>query len=109
MSDQELRNKNQEWIGRIPSDWSFVKIREHFIERNTKVDDVSFPPLSVSMGGVVDQMENVSKSDDGGNRKLVKKDDFVINSRSDRKGSSGISPRDGSVSLINIVLKPIKY
>ena len=98
--------KNKEWIGRIPSDWDFVKIKEHFVERNTKVDDISFPPLSVSMGGVVDQMENVSKSDNSENRKLVKKNDFVINSRSDRKGSSGISPRDGSVSLINIVLKP---
>lgn len=98
--------KNKEWIGRIPSDWDFVKIKEHFVERNTKVDDISFPPLSVSMGGVVDQMENVSKSDNSEDRKLVKKNDFVINSRSDRKGSSGISPRDGSVSLINIVLKP---
>jgi len=98
--------KNKEWIGRIPSDWDFVKIKEHFVERNTKVDDISFPPLSVSMGGVVDQIENVSKSDNSENRKLVKKNDFVINSRSDRKGSSGISPRDGSVSLINIVLKP---
>ncbi|MEI2735392.1 MAG: hypothetical protein V9G24_11685 [Rhodoblastus sp.] len=32
--------------------------------------------------------------------------DFVINSRSDRKGSSGLSDRDGSVSLINTVLCP---
>ena len=106
MNHQEPIIKNKEWIGRIPSDWDFVKIKEHFDERNTKVDDISFPPLSVSMGGVVDQMENVSKSDNSENRKLVKKNDFVINSRSDRKGSSGISPRDGSVSLINIVLKP---
>ena len=106
MNHEEPIIKNKEWIGRIPSDWDFVKIKEHFIERNTKVDDISFPPLSVSMGGVVDQMENVSKSDNSENRKLVKKNDFVINSRSDRKGSSGISPRDGSVSLINIVLKP---
>ena len=106
MNHEEPIIKNKEWIGRIPSDWNFVKIKEHFVERNTKVDDISFPPLSVSMGGVVDQMENVSKSDNSENRKLVKKNDFVINSRSDRKGSSGISPRDGSVSLINIVLKP---
>ena len=106
MNIEEFRDQNEEWIGDIPSDWSLVKIKNHFVERNVKVDDVSFPPLSVTMGGVVDQMENVSKSDDSGNRKLVKKDDFVINSRSDRKGSSGISPRDGSVSLINIVLKP---
>ena len=33
------------------------------------------------------------------------KDDFVINSRSDRKQSCGLSEYDGSVSLINIVLK----
>lgn len=34
--------------------------------------------------------------------------DFVINSRSDRKGSCGVSELDGSVSLINIVLTPRK-
>ena len=51
-------------------------------------------------------MENVAKSNDSDNRKLVKENDFVINSRSDRKGSSGVSSFDGSVSLINIVLKP---
>jgi type I restriction enzyme S subunit len=58
------------------------------------------------MNGIVDQLSDVAKSNDNDNRKLVKKDDFVINSRSDRKGSSGIAPRDGSVSLINIVLAP---
>ncbi len=30
----------------------------------------------------------------------------MINSRSDRRGSSGIATQDGSVSVINIVLKP---
>lgn len=35
---------------------------------------------------------------------MVLKDDFVINSRSDRKQSCGVSPLDGSVSLINTVL-----
>ena len=39
-------------------------------------------------------------------RKLVLKGDFVINSRSDRRGSCGISNLDGSVSLINIVIEP---
>ena len=32
--------------------------------------------------------------------------DFVINSRSDRRGSCGISVYEGSVSLINTVLMP---
>ena len=69
-----------------------------FVERTEKVDDVNYPPLSVTMLGVVDQLSDVAKSDDSGNRKLVRRNDFVINSRSDRKGSSGIAPRDGSVS-----------
>jgi len=58
------------------------------------------------MQGIVPQLENAAKTDAGDNRKLVLKDDFVINSRSDRKGSSGVSPYDGSVSLISIVMEP---
>lgn len=53
-------------------------------------------------------MGKCCKTNDGDNRKLAKKGDFVINSRSDRKGSSGIAKQDGSVSLINIVLQPKK-
>lgn len=34
------------------------------------------------------------------------KGDFVINSRSDRRGSCGIAKQNGSVSLINTVLIP---
>jgi type I restriction enzyme, S subunit len=95
-----------EWIGKIPSSWELSRVGKFFTERSEKVDDVTYPPLSVTMNGIVDQLSDVSKSNDNDNRKLVKKDDFVINSRSDRKGSSGIAPRDGSVSLINIVLAP---
>ena len=95
-----------EWIGKIPSSWELSRVGKFFTERSEKVDDVTYPPLSVTMNGIVDQLSDVAKSNDNGNRKLVKKDDFVINSRSDRKGSSGIAPRDGSVSLINIVLAP---
>ena len=95
-----------EWIGEIPSSWELSRVGKFFTERSEKVDDVTYPPLSVTMNGIVDQLSDVAKSNDNDNRKLVKKDDFVINSRSDRKGSSGIAPRDGSVSLINIVLAP---
>ena len=95
-----------EWIGKIPSSWELSRVGKYFTERSEKVDDVTYPPLSVTMNGIVDQLSDVAKSNDNDNRKLVKKDDFVINSRSDRKGSSGIAPRDGSVSLINIVLAP---
>ena len=95
-----------EWIGKIPSSWELARSGKFFTERSEKVDDVTYPPLSVTMNGIVDQLSGVAQSNDNDNRKLVKKDDFVINSRSDRKGSSGIAPRDGSVSLINIVLAP---
>ena len=103
---EEYQETVQEWIGRIPNHWRLSRAGKFFTERTKKVDDITYPPLSVTMSGVVDQLSDVAKSDDNENRKLVKKNDFVINSRSDRKGSSGIAPRDGSVSLINIVLEP---
>ena len=94
------------WLKEIPEHWDIKKIRNYFTERKCKVSDKDYPALSVSKHGVVPQLETACKTDYGDNRKLVKEGDFVINSRSDRKGSSGISPADGSVSLINIVLEP---
>lgn len=52
-------------------------------------------------------METAAKTNAHDDRKLVRKGDFAINSRSDRRGSCGISEYDGSVSLINTVLYPI--
>jgi len=63
-------------------------------------------PLSVTKFGVTKQLDTAVKSKDSDNRKKVLKGDFVINSRSDRRGSSGFSEYDGSVSLINIILCP---
>jgi type I restriction enzyme, S subunit len=94
------------WIGEIPSDWELKRLATVFDERKQKVSDKEFPPLSVTKNGVLPQLDSAAKSDDGDNRKGVRQGDFVINSRSDRKGSSGIAKQDGSVSLINIVLKP---
>lgn len=102
-----MKDSGVEWIGMIPCEWKIIKVGSIFACRNEKVSDVDFAPLSVSRGGVVPQMENVAKSDAGDNRKLVLKNDFVINSRSDRKQSCGVSPLDGSVSLINTVLYPV--
>lgn len=96
-----------DWIKKIPVHWDFKFVKEIFIERKTKVSDKIYPPLSVSKAGVVPQLETAAKSDNGDNRKLVKVGDFVINSRSDRKGSSGISDYEGSVSLIYTVLQPV--
>ena len=80
--------------------WSFVS------QRKEKVSDEDFAPLSVTKNGILPQLSNAAKSNDGDNRKLVRTGDFVINSRSDRKGSCGVSSFNGSVSLINIVLTP---
>ena len=92
-----MKNSGIEWIGEIPDSWELIKIGSIFGCRNEKVSDKEFAPLSVSKSGIVPQMENVAKSDAGDNRKLVLKNDFVINSRSDRKQSCGVSFLDGSV------------
>ena len=64
-------------------------------------------PLSVTMNGIVPQLETAAKTNAHDDRKLVRKGDFAINSRSDRRGSCGISEYDGSVSLINTLLAPL--
>ena len=101
---REMKNSNSDWIGSIPENWELLTVGSLFKVRNEKVNDTDYPPLSVSKGGIVPQMENVAKTNATDNRKMVLKDDFVINSRSDRKQSCGVSPLDGSVSLINTVL-----
>ncbi|WP_096013995.1 restriction endonuclease subunit S [Campylobacter lanienae] len=108
MSKQNIEFKDSgiPWIGQIPKHWEVTKINHLYSQRNQKVSDKDFEPLSVTKKGILPQLENAAKTDNGDNRKLVKIGDFVINSRSDRRGSCGISSFDGSVSLINIVLKP---
>ena len=104
----EYKDSGVKWLGEIPSHWEVKRLGSFFYERKEKVSDQIFAPLSVTKQGIFPQLDNVAKTNDGDNRKLVKEGDFVINSRSDRKGSSGVSELDGSVSLINIVLQPRK-
>jgi type I restriction enzyme S subunit len=94
------------WLGQVPEHWDVKRIGYYFIERREKVSDKDFPALSVTKNGIVPQLDTAAKSDDGDNRKKVCRGDFVINSRSDRKGSSGASELDGSVSLICTVMRP---
>lgn len=103
---REMKHSGVQWIGDIPKDWDIDTIGNLYTLRNEKVSDKDYPPLSVSKMGVVPQLETAAKTDDGDNRKLVKVGDFAINSRSDRRGSCGISAYDGSVSLINTVITP---
>lgn len=102
--DYEMKDSGIEWIGKIPNRWNVSRIGQEFNVRNEKVSDKEFPPLSVTKQGILPQLENVAKTDNTDNRKKVCKGDFVINSRSDRKGSCGVSQYNGSVSLICNVL-----
>ncbi|MGB0723241.1 MAG: type I restriction endonuclease subunit S [Gammaproteobacteria bacterium] len=97
---------SQGWLGEVPEHWELVRLGGYFDERREKVSDTDFQALSVTKGGVVPQLETAAKTDAGDNRKKVCVGDFVINSRSDRKGSSGLSTLEGSVSLISTVLEP---
>lgn len=103
---RKMRDSGIDWIGTIPQNWQLSKIGSLYTQRNEKVSDKDYQPLSVTMQGILPQLATAAKTDDGDNRKLVRVGDFAINSRSDRRGSCGISPLDGSVSLINIILTP---
>ena len=103
---RKMRDSGVEWIGEVPEGWEVNLIGTFYSQRSEKVSDTDYAPLSVTMKGVLPQLATVAKTDDGDNRKLVKKGDFAINSRSDRRGSCGISEYDGSVSLINTILMP---
>lgn len=103
---RKMKNSGIEWIGEIPESWEIGQIGHLYDERKEKVSDRDYPPLSVTMKGIVPQLSTAAKTDAHDDRKLVKKGDFAINSRSDRRGSCGISAYDGSVSLINTILCP---
>lgn len=102
----QMKASGVDWIGLVPEHWEIQRIGTAFEERSEKVNDTDYPPLSVSMAGIVPQMDSVAKTDNNDNRKRVAIGDYVINSRSDRRGASGISTYDGSVSVISIVLSP---
>lgn len=103
---REMKASGVQWLGMIPKSWDLDKIASLYSERTTKVSDKEYPALSVTKQGIVPQLESAAKTDNGDNRKLIKKNDFIINSRSDRRGSCGISEYEGSCSLINTVLAP---
>ena len=103
---RKMKDSGIEWIGEIPEGWEVGRIGQLYSERRTKVSDKNYPPLSVTMKGILPQLSTAAKTDAHDDRKLVCKGDFAINSRSDRRGSCGISEQDGSISLINTVLQP---
>ena len=102
-----MKDSGIEWLRELPDSWKLSRIGNVYELRNTKVSDKDYPPLSVTNKGIVPQLETAAKTNAHDDRKLVKKGDFAINSRSDRRGSCGISSYEGSVSLINTVLAPL--
>ena len=103
---RKMKDSGIEWLGEVPEGWSVDRIASLYTHRNEKVSDRDYAPLSVTMKGILPQLETAAKTDDGDNRKRVCKGDFAINSRSDRRGACGISSYEGSVSLINTILSP---
>ncbi|HUM84766.1 MAG TPA: restriction endonuclease subunit S [Lachnospiraceae bacterium] len=103
---RKMKDSETTWLADIPSDWEITRIASLYSLRNQKVSDTEYEPLSVTNKGIMPQLETAAKSNAHDDRKLVKKGDFAINSRSDRRGSCGISDYDGSVSLINTILAP---
>ncbi len=106
-SYEKYKDSGAPWLEHVPKHWEVLRLGSQFVERKQKVSDKDFAPLSVTKKGILPQLDTAAKSNDGDNRKKVCSGDFVINSRSDRKGSSGVSPHTGSVSLINTVLSSI--
>lgn len=104
---REMKDSLEQWLGKLPESWGLLRIASLYKIRNIKVSDKDYMPLSVTMNGIVPQLETAAKTNAHDDRKLVRKGDFAINSRSDRRGSCGISEYDGSVSLINTILAPL--
>lgn len=101
----KYKNTGVDWIKTIPYDWTQDKIASLFNFPNDKVNDVDFEPLSVTYGGVKKQVEHAAKTDNGSNRKLLKKGDIAFNGRSDRMGACGVSEYTGSISVVYHVLR----
>lgn len=81
-----------------------VNIGSVMHEVSESVDAKEFTPLSVGNNGVTAQLEGVAKPATTAGRKLLRKGQLAINSRSDRRGAAGVSDYTGSVSVVNTVI-----
>lgn len=103
-----INTSDTTWLGELPSSWDTIELGQVYEERNIKTKEAGYDPLSVTMNGIVPQLSSAVKAAEGSDRKLILTGDYVINSRSDRKGACGVSPSDGTCSVINIVITPRK-
>ena len=73
MSNIAIDDSKIPWLGVIPKTWSLTTISAFYELRNEKVSDKDYPPLSVTMNGIVPRLDSAAKTDNGDNRKLVRK------------------------------------
>lgn len=103
---------HQTWIGKLPDDWTIASLRDVLTQRKElNVNREQKNILSVTNDrGVI----NYKDKGDIGNKasedieryKKVYKGDIVANSMNVIIGSVGISPEDGALSPVYIVMKP---
>ena len=110
---QSYKPSGVEWIGEIPEGWNVKKLKELFVNRNEKNEDLCEDFLSLTKDrGVIPYSEkgNVGNktSEDIGKYKKVYPEDIVVNPMNIIIGSVGISKYNGVLSNVYIVLKPTK-
>lgn len=86
--------------------FSLMQVGTIFRNVSEKVDPHLYEPLSVGKLGVTPQIEGVAQQQGDGEKKLVRPGQIAMNSRSDRRGASGLSEYEGVVSVVYTVLQP---
>lgn len=61
MSNIAIDDSKIPWLGVIPKTWSLTTISAFYELRNEKVSDKDYPPLSVTMNGIVPRLDSAAK------------------------------------------------
>ena len=110
MQNMKINDKNQEWIGNIPKNWTFKKIKYVLAQRNEKnIPIKSKDILSLTAKQVVIPY---TEKEGGGNKpktdfsayKLAYPGDIVMNSMNILSGAVGLSKYFGCVSPVYYML-----
>ena len=83
-----------------------MKLKYLLKERVELTKNTSIPCYSVTKKGIIPQLDTIAKTRKIENRKLIYPNDYILNSRSSRFGSSGLASSIGSVASVNLVIYP---
>lgn len=100
-SDIEMKDCGVEWIGEIPKDWGFIKLKRLFFINKRISGELGFDVLSVTQNGLkVKDLENSmgQHSMDYTKYQLVYENDFVMNHMDLLTGYVDISKQTGVTS-----------